>query len=456
MFAFIKKSFSAISKSRLKTIIAVVVVVLVLLAGWRAFASGSKQPQYQTETAEKGTLVVSISSSGQMVSTGSLPVTTLTSGIVKEVYVKNGDTVTEGQKLLEITPDQTSLQSQTQAWASYQNALNSYNSAVAAKTTAQATLEKDRATVITASSNVDIAENRASALQPNPETGSMYSENDLNVIRSSLTSARETFSADEKKYLDADKNISAAQTAMTASLQAYQQSSTTVVAPASGTIKDLIFAPGMAISAGSTTVSTGTGTSSNSTSRSTSTVARIQTADAADTVPAATFNLSEVDMPKVKVGQHATLTLDALAGKTFTGTVIGVNREGAVSSGVTNYPVIIQLDSSYPDLAPNMSATANIILETKADVLLVPNGAVQTTNGTSTVRVMKNGKVTSVPVEVGASSDTQTEIISGLTEGDTVVTGSNVPQQTSGASGGGSSPFSRSFGGGGGAVMIRK
>jgi len=432
-------------KTKTRTIITVIVLLVVIFAVWKFFFTPKQQPQYQTATVTRGTLVVSVSESGQIVSTGELPVQTLASGVVGNVYVKNGETVTKGQKIMDIIPDQSTEQALAQASANYQQAQDSYNTAVANKTTLQATLEKDRAAIISASSDVNIAENRASAKQPNPATGSQYSQNDLDVINSTLTSAQETFNADQTKYVDADTAIAAASSNLEAAQQSYQQLATTVVAPADGKIEDLAYAPGIGISGGSLSVSTGTGSNSSSSSRSLNTIAMIQTSP--DTTPAATFDVSEVDAPKVQPGQHATLTLDAFPGKTFTGTVIGVNREGTVSSGVTNYPVTIQLDSSYPTMSPNMSVTANIIVDTKADVLLVPTAAVQTVNGQSTVRVLKNGQITTVPVQTGEASDTQTEITSGLTEGETVVIGVTSTQNTAT----GASPFSRNiFGGGGG------
>jgi macrolide-specific efflux system membrane fusion protein len=454
MRTFIGKVRDFLFKSKKRAIITLIVVVLLIFAAGRVFGAKKPQATYQTATVERGTLVVSVSESGQIVSTGELPVQTLASGIVGNVYVKNGDTVTKGQKIMDIIPDQSTTQALAQASANYQQAQDAYNSAVAGKTAAQAALEKDRATVITASSNENIAVNKASAKQNNPATGSLYTQNDLDVIESTLTSARETFSADEKKYLSADTAIAAASSSLASAQQSYQQLTTTVTAPTDGTIENLAYAPGIGISAGSLSVSTGTGSNSSSSSRSLNTIAQIQTS--ADTKPAATFNLSEVDAPKVQQGQHATLTLDAFPDKTFTGTVIGVNREGAVSSGVTNYPVTVQLDSGYENMSPNMSATANIIIDTKTDVLLVPSAAVQTSNGQSTVRVLKNGKISAVDVTVGESSDTQTEITSGLNEGDTVVIGGLTQSNTS-------SPFSRNlfggFGGGGrgggGGTVIR-
>ena len=107
-----------------------------------------------------------------------------------------------------------------------------------------------------------------------------------------------------------------------------------------------------------------------------------------------------------------------------------------------------------------MAVNATIITSVKNDVLVVPNSAVQTSNGTSTVRVLKNGQATPVDVEIGSTSDTQTEIVSGLSEGDQVIIGTTIQGASTGA--GTTSPFggtgfggARAVGGFGGGNQIR-
>jgi HlyD family secretion protein len=132
--------------------------------------------------------------------------------------------------------------------------------------------------------------------------------------------------------------------------------------------------------------------------------------------------LSELDAGKVSPDQKVTITMDAYPDKTFTGKVLVVNTNGSVSSGVTTYPATIQFDTATGNIYPNMAVTTKIITQIKNDVLMAPSTAIQSTNGTTTLRTLKNGVLTNVPVEVGVSNDTQTEIVSGANEGDTVVT----------------------------------
>ena len=159
----------------------------------------------------------------------------------------------------------------------------------------------------------------------------------------------------------------------------------------------------------------------------------------------AQVDVSETDLPSIKVGQSVQVTFDALTGQTFTGTVTNVALVGTTSSGVVNYPVTIALDqpgasASLSEIRPGMTANVSIVVEQRDNVLLVPNRAVKTSGKQKTVTVLKDGKSIQVTVTLGLSGDTQSEVTSGLNEGDVV----EVQQTTTTTSGGGG------FGGPGG------
>lgn len=255
-----------------------------------------------------------------------------------------------------------------------------------------------------------------------------------------FTTKNDDWLSAEAKYKNQEGVVAAAQTSLSSAWASYRQASPVIYAPISGTISGLSLQVGSVLTAQTST--TGSSTSQR--------IANIKTAAA----PSITVNLTEIDVPKIKIGNKATVTLDALSGKTFTGKVVSVDTTGSVSSGVTTYPAVIELDNDNGSIYPNMSAQANIITRIKNDVLLVPLASVQTQNGQSFVRVMQNGQVVQKSVETGLSSTTQTEIISGLSEGDNVVISSVSPSSGSGSSAG-TSPFGLFGGGrnaGGGAV----
>lgn len=174
----------------------------------------------------------------------------------------------------------------------------------------------------------------------------------------------------------------------------------------------------------------------------------------------ADITLNEVDVADIKVGQKSTITFDAIDDFSLVGEVSNVDTVGSTSGGVVSYNVQIALAGDDERIKPGMSLTANIITDIKQNVLIVPNSAVKEQNGQSYVQLLKAGEdvstiaanitavnaanyLTDMPVVVGASNDTMTEITSGINEGDEVVSQTTVSQSASGSS---SQQSSSSFG----------
>ncbi len=156
----------------------------------------------------------------------------------------------------------------------------------------------------------------------------------------------------------------------------------------------------------------------------------------------AEVSLNEIDAAKVKLGQKATLTFDAIPNLSLTGSVIDIDTLGTVTQGVVTYNAKIALDTPDDRIKPGMSVSAAIITDSKQDVLLVPNSAVKSSGGSSYVLVPDSsinsqtltagiGNSTGIllpvapqqqAIETGLASDTMTEVTSGLKEGDLVIT----------------------------------
>lgn len=154
----------------------------------------------------------------------------------------------------------------------------------------------------------------------------------------------------------------------------------------------------------------------------------------------AEISLNEVDVAKVKIGQKATLTFDAVAGLAISGIVADIDTIGTVSQGVVTYIVTISFDTQDERIKPGMSVSGVIITETKQDVLIVPNSAVKSLPANSgagqasqsyieMLQTLKN-KTVRIKVQTGLSNDTQTEIISGIKEGDEIITRTILPTTT--------------------------
>ncbi len=154
----------------------------------------------------------------------------------------------------------------------------------------------------------------------------------------------------------------------------------------------------------------------------------------------AQLSLNEVDAAKLKVGDKATLTFDAIDTLTLTGSVAEIDSLGTVAQGVVSYTVKIGFDSDDVRIKPGMTVNAAIIIDAHQDVLTVPSSAVKSQGANKYVLVFNPALperdisaggaqgVTStqtpqqIPVEVGLSDDTNVEILSGLTEGEQIIT----------------------------------
>jgi len=151
--------------------------------------------------------------------------------------------------------------------------------------------------------------------------------------------------------------------------------------------------------------------------------------------------VSEVDINRVQVGQDAIMTFDAILGKEYHGKVVEVAPVGNVVEGVVNFTVTVELTDADDAIKSGMTAAVNIVVSKLENVLLIPNRAVRLQDSKRVVYVMKDGKMTPVPVTLGASSDTDSELVSGdLKEGDLIVLN---PPETFGSPGGGGPPGMR-------------
>ncbi len=405
---------------RKKIIFILFLIIAISLGVWKYLDSKNQAPEYQTSKVEKGNLVTTVSASGTISTGNNANITTSATGTVNTVYVQNGDYVTKGQKIADITLDQDSEQKQTSAWSSYLSAKNSLDAANAKMNSLQAAAFKANQAFIN-----DAVERELKTDDPT------YIQENATWLQSE---------ADYKNQLNV---INQSQAALNSAWISYQQTASSIAAPMDGIVSNLSIAPGAQI------------TSSNSSNSNTS-IQTLGSIKMPNSNIQATVDLSEVDVTKVMAGQQATMTLDAFPDKTFTGKVLLVNTNGSVSSSVTTYPATISFDTSLDTIYPNMAVSATIITNIKENVLLVPSLAIQTSNNQSTVRVLKEGKVTSVVVETGDSNDTQTEITSGLSEGDTIVT--SISNQSGSTGSQGTSVFSgsnRNFGGGGSVRIMR-
>jgi macrolide-specific efflux system membrane fusion protein len=183
-------------------------------------------------------------------------------------------------------------------------------------------------------------------------------------------------------------------------------------APMTGTVSAVDLAVGETVGAtGVTSISIVDDSADAATTRG------IEVTDLSDMIVTASF--SETDASKLKVGQHATVTFDAL-GTTVRARVSSVDLTSSVSNNVVRYGVTLEMARRPAGIRPGQTASVQVTTDRVAG-LYVPSAAVQSAGGQDTVTVLHDGQQTQVVVTVGVEGDQTTQILSGASEGDQVV-----------------------------------
>ncbi len=151
----------------------------------------------------------------------------------------------------------------------------------------------------------------------------------------------------------------------------------------------------------------------------------------------AKISLNEIDTAKVKVGQEAILTFDALPDLKVKGKIIEISTVGKEEQGVVSYDLKISLTIENKKIKPGMSVNAEIIAYRKKNILLIPNSAIKNDKDGNYAQIVKNYKIEKInssnpvviPKEIiekryiktGISNDEFTEILEGLNEGEVII-----------------------------------
>ena len=135
-----------------------------------------------------------------------------------------------------------------------------------------------------------------------------------------------------------------------------------------------------------------------------------------------TINVDELDILAIREGQSAKIRLDAIPEGEFEGTITKISNTTSNNNGSSKYPIQVSIDKT-DDMRLGMSASVTIYMDERDDAILIPIGALQERSGQSFVYTGQDadGNPTDeVEVEVGLSNDSEVEILSGLSDGDTV------------------------------------
>jgi multidrug efflux pump subunit AcrA (membrane-fusion protein) len=319
-----------------------------------------------------------------------------------------------------------------------------------------------------------IAKDRDALTNANQQqvTGQMKDQQSIqqaqNGVNSALAGLGSTQASNNAKATATPASVAAAQSQVAqaqANLLAAQkaEANATLTAPGDATVATVNGIVGQTVSGGGTsTASTGSSASSaasSSSSGSNSSSAFLTLENTASLQVVSGF--AEADASKVQVGQAATVSLNALPNQAVSGKVSTVDVNATVVSNVVTYNVTVVLDNPPATVKPGMTASVDVVVSQRDNVLQLPTADITTRNGASTVTLLRSGKQIPQVVEIGLVGDQTTEITSGVTQGDVVVaptvsitaTGTGTGTRTTtgagglGGAGGAGGAF---FGGGGG------
>jgi HlyD family secretion protein len=279
-------------------------------------------------------------------------------------------------------------------------------------------------TSLNTSSDVVLAISKAQLAITQAQNNVVSAQNALDDANQAVTDAQDAIKDVEASVTDAQTNQSDAEQAVAdaqAALNDAKALSPVIVAPIDGIITKVNVQGGDEIQKG--------------------TVA-LQIAD--PTQFAANILVTETDVFSVQVGGDATVSLEALSGVTFPAKVTAIAPTATVQSGVVNYSVTVKLISSQTaaaskgsgtSLAANLSSTSaqatslkdglsavvNILVQSRNNVLMVPNRAITRQGQTTTVQVVSGKTTETRTVTTGLSDSSNTEITEGLSEGEQVL-----------------------------------
>lgn len=374
-------------KRRTKIIIAILVILAIAGITTASILSQKKEGTPVTfGKVERTDIVSKVSANGHIDAQRKVDLSANVMGQIVNLAVREGDVVKKGDFLLQIDQKQLAASAQG-AEASMRAIFSDRDAARANLAEAQRTFERARA-------------NFEQKIIPAAE---------FDRARNNLDAARANVTAIEQRIQQARANVAAARDTL---------SKTTMTAPMAGIITSLPVEEGEVAVIGTM----------NNPGTKLLTIADMSVVEAV-------MEVDETDIPNVKVGQTATVTIDAYPNKTFQGVVTEVgsspmNALGGSGADAINFEVKIQLANPPAGVRPGFSASADIVTGTRPKALAIPIQALVVREKPGTkgqdeegVYVHKDGKAAFVPVKTGLSGDANIEIVTGLTDGQQIVTG---------------------------------
>ena len=386
-----------------KVLVGLLVVGVLGAAGWLSVQRSRAQGiEVRTETIARRDLVALVSASGNIRARRTVDISSDVSARVAQLLVEEGDDVRQGQTLLRLEPDQ------------YQAAV-SRNEASLAQAEAQRTQQ---------------AANLTRTRRDLDRLLALRARDSLLVSRQQVDDARTNVEVAEATLSSAEHGVSQAEAALREMRD--QLAKTIFTAPMDGKVTRLNVEEGE-------TVIIGTMNNPGSLVLTISDLSVIE----------AVVQVDETDVARISLGDSATVRIDAFPGRQFVGRVSRIGnsaitaptQQTAGQQAAIDFEVVITLDPTDSPLRPDLSATADVVVEQRPRALSVPiiamtvredqdstegpapQGERQEPREIEGVFTIAGGRVTFTPVTLGIAGQEYFEVLSGLAEGDSVVAG---------------------------------
>jgi HlyD family secretion protein len=434
-----------------------IMVAVLAFAGWEAWQSyANAKVTFETLPLEAGSIQASITATGTLNPVVNVQVGSQVSGNIKALYADFNTKVQQGQLVALIDPQMFQAQ--------VDQATGAAASSAAGVVTAQAQVEKARADLAGAVANRDnlkavLAKDQANALNAQVQwkrsealfKEGVVSQQDHDTAKAAYDASQAQITADQSQISAAEQSMQAAQAqvnvAITQLSAARAQSNqvnaslrqaqinlehTRIVAPVSGTVIARHFDVGQTVAAS------------------------FQAPDIFDIAQDLTqmqvdTNVDESDVGAIRTGQPASFLVDAYPGLIFRGKVTDIRKAPIVAQNVVTYDVVIAVSNPDIKLFPGMTANVTIVTSRVDDVLKVPNSALRFRPTADLLKqselkpappgtqlyLLKNGKLTAVPVKFGISDGRFTAVASApdlKAEDQVVVRASSAAQTAKGGS----------------------
>lgn len=353
-----------------KTIITLSILIIIVLAALLMIFGGKKQTiSYQTSKINRGTITNTVTATGTIEPITKVEVGTQVSGKISKIYVDYNSTVKKGELIAEL--DQATLETELQSSSALMNS---------AKT------EMDYQKI-----NYD----RISGLYKKE----LVSKSEYESAQYSYNKAKYSYKQSVASYKKSLANIGYAK----------------IYSPVDGVVLSRAVDEGQTVASGFSTPTLFTIAQD---------LAKMQVV----------ADVDEADIGEVKEGQLVTFSVDAFPDEVFNGTVTQVRLQATTTSNVVTYEVVINAPNPELKLKPGLTANVSITTLNRENILIAPVRALRYTpssaqpaNFKKCVWVMGSDKKP-IPKEVttGANDGINVEIMSGVKEGETIITGEEI------------------------------